>query len=86
MAHLVPQAVSFNVSRIPNSETSGKDTDSEAEIRPRTPYLKIKRMMEDASIASHSLQLMAEEFRKIHEPRIQKLKGRYSANAMVVFN
>ena len=27
--HLVPQPVSFDVSRIPNSETSGKDTDSE---------------------------------------------------------
>ena len=29
---------------------------------------------------------MAEEFRKIHEPKIQKLKGRYSANPMLVFN
>ena len=84
--HLVPQPVSFDVSRIPDSETSGKDTDSEAETRPRTPYQKMKRMREDASIALHSLQLMAEEFRKIHEPKIQKLKGRYSANAMLVFN
>ena len=33
-----------------------------------------------------SLQLAAEEFRKIHEPKIQKLKGGYSANAMLVFN
>ena len=33
--HLVPQPVSFNVLRIPNSETSGKDTDSKDEIRPR---------------------------------------------------
>ena len=40
----------------------------------------------DASMASHSLQLVAEEFRKIHKPKIQKLKGRYSANAMPVFN
>ena len=37
-------------------------------------------------MASHSLQLVAEEFRKIHEPKIQKLKGGYSANAMLVFN
>ena len=37
-------------------------------------------------MASHSLQLVAEEFRKICEPKIQKLKGRYSANAMLVFN
>ena len=84
--HVVPQPVSFDVSRIPNSKTSGKDTDSEAEIRPRTPYPKVKRMREDASIELHSLQLMAEEFRKIREPKIQKLKGRYSANAMLVFN
>ena len=42
--------------------------------------------MMDASVASHSLQLVAEEFRKICEPKIQKLKGRYSDNAMLVFN
>ena len=89
--HLVPQPVSFDVLQIPNSETSGKDTDSEAEIRPRTPHVRNKRMREDASrmdasMASHSLQLAAEEFRKIREPKIQKLKGRYSANAMLVFN
>ena len=71
---LVPQPVSFDVLQIPNSKTSGKDTDSEVEVRPRTPHAKIKRMREDASMASHSLQLVAEEFRKIHEPKIQKLK------------
>ena len=43
-------------------------------------------MRKDASIASHSLQLTVEEFRKIHEPKIQKLKGGHSANAMLVFN
>ena len=89
--HLVPQPVSFDVSQIPDSETSGKDTDSEAEIRPRTPHTRNKRTREnasmmDASMASHSLQLAAEEFRKIREPKIQKLKGGYSANAMLVFN
>ena len=84
--HLVPQPVSFVVSRIPNSKTSGKDTDSEAEIRPRSPQPKVKRMRGDASIALHSLLLMVEEFRKICKPKIQKLKGRYSANAMLVFN
>ena len=41
--HLVPQPVSFNVSGIPDSKTSGKDTDSKAEIRPRTPHPKIKK-------------------------------------------
>ena len=89
--HLVPQPVSFYVLQIPNSETSGKDTDSEAEVRPRTPHMRNKRMREDASMmgasmASHSLQLAAEEFRKICKPKIQKLKGRYSTNAMLVFN
>ena len=71
---LVPQPVSFDVSKIPDSKTSGKDTDSEAEIRPRTPHIRNKRMREnasmmDASMASHSLQLVAEEFRKIPNQR-----------------
>ena len=89
--HLVPQPVSFDVSQIPDSKTSRKDTDSEAEVRPRTPHVKIKRMREDASMtdasmASHRLQLVAEELRKICKPKTQKLKGGYSANAMLVFN
>ena len=46
----------------------------------------MKRMREDASITLLNLQPAAEEFRKICEPQIQKLKGRYSANAMLVFN
>ena len=83
---VVPQPVSFDLSKIPEAETSGKDTDSEAEMRPRAPHQKVKRMRNDASIASHSLQLAVEEFRKICEPKIQKLKGRYSANAMLIFN
>ena len=74
--HVVPQPVSFNVSRIPKIDTSGKDTDSEAEVRIRNPHQKVKRMGEDASMVLHSLQLMAEEFRKIGKPKIQKLKGR----------
>ena len=78
--------MSVDVLQISDSETSGKDTDSEVEVRPRTPHAKIKRMREDASMASHSLQLAAEEFRKICKPKIQKLKGRHSANAMLVFN
>ena len=82
--HLVPQPVSFDVSRIPDSETSGKDTDSEVEVRPRTPQQQVKRMREDASMALHSLQLVAGEFRKTCEPKIQKLKGGYSANAILV--
>ena len=86
MPCLVPHPVSFNVLRIPDSKTSGKDTDSEAEIRPRTPQQEVRRVRQDISMALHSLRVMAEEFRKIHEPKIQKLKGGYSANAMLVFN
>ena len=66
--HLVPQPVSFYLSRIPDTKTSGKDTDSEAEGRLNlgtrsglTPYQKVKRMSQDASIASHGLQLTAED-------------------------
>ena len=33
---LVPQPVSFDLSRIPDTETSGEDTNSEAEVRPDT--------------------------------------------------
>ena len=84
--HLVPQPVSKNVLRIPDIETSGKDTYNEAEIRPRTLHQKVKRTREDASIALHSLQLMAEELRKICEPKTQKIKGGYSANALLLFN
>ena len=40
--HLVPQPVSFNVLRIPDSETSGKDTDSEGEVRVQIPHKKVK--------------------------------------------
>ena len=86
MPHLVPQPVSFDVSRIPDNKTSGKDMDSKAEIRTRTLHPRVKRMREDASIVSHSLQLVAEDFRKIHKPKIQKLKGGYLANTMLAFN
>ena len=48
--------------------------DREAEVRPKTSYQKVKRMRNDASFTSHSLQLMGEEFKKIHEPQIQKLR------------
>ena len=48
--------------------------------------LKMKRTRQDASITLHSLQLMAEELRKICKPQIQKLKGRYAASTMLVFN
>ena len=75
---MVPQPVSFDLSGISNTETSGKDTDSEAEGRPKagnrsslTPHQNIRRMRHNASITSQSLQLVADEFRKIHEPKIK---------------
>ena len=92
--HLVPQPVPCNLSGIPDTKTSGKDTYSEAEGMPNvgtrsalTPHhQKIRRGNQNASIMTQSLQLAAEEFRKICELKIQKLKGRYSANAILVFN
>ena len=84
--HLAPQLVSFSLSGNSNIEMSGKDTDSVAEGRPKTPHHKTRRMRQDASIASHSLQLMTEEFIKICKPKIKKLKGQYSASTMLVFN
>ena len=43
-------------------------------------------MRQVVSIALQSLQLVVEEFRKICKPNIQKTKGGYSANAILVFN
>ena len=67
--------------------------DSEAEVRTKagtrsslTMHSESRRMRNDIFIMSHSLQLTAEDCRKIHKPKIQKLKGGYSANAMLVFN
>ena len=37
---VVPQPVSFDMSRVPETETSGKDMDSEAEVRPRAAHQK----------------------------------------------
>ena len=34
----------------------------------------------------HGLKVVAEEFKKIHEPKISKLKGEYSANTTLIFN
>ena len=84
--HLVPQPVSFNLSRIPNVETSGKDIESKAEGKSKTPHHKLRRMKNDASMRLHSLQLVAEEFRKTCKPKIQAIKGGYQANTMLVFN
>ena len=85
--HLVPQPVPFNVLRIPDSKTSGKDTDSEAKVRIRTPHQKVKKNEERCF---HGItQSSARGWRIQKDPlnqKYKKLKGRYSANAMLVFN
>ena len=57
----------------------------EGGARPKTVH-PVARTKQEKSTAAHSLQLVAEEFRKIREPKISKLKGGYLANAMLVFN
>ena len=91
---LGPSTCILNLSGIPDTETSGKDTDSEAEGMSNmdtrfglTPHhQKMRRAKQDASIVMHSLQLVAEELRKIHKLKIWELNGGYSANAKLVFN
>ena len=39
-----------------------------------------------AEAAEHSLQVVEENFKKIHEPKISKLKGGYLAIGALIFN
>ena len=55
-------------------------------MRPMTPQQKVKSARQDASMALHSLQLIAEELKRSMNQKYKNLKGRYSANAMLVFN
>ena len=78
---LVLQSVS-NLSGIPDSETSGKDTDSETDGRPKagtrsglSPHQRIRRVRQDTSITVHSLQLVTEEFRKICYQKYKNVKA-----------
>ena len=90
--HSSPQIISFNISKLPDSGSSGKDTESKAEemhnagteskLSAHPPRLRAKH---EVSMVAQSLQLATEEFRKIHKPKISKLKDGYSANAMLVF-
>ena len=57
----------------------------EGGARPKTVH-PVSRTKQERSMVAHSLQLVAEEFRKIREQKISKLKGGYLANAMLVFN
>ena len=52
--------------------------------RPRKSQSGVKHSMTE--VAEHSLQVAAQEFKKIHEPKISKLKHGYLANATFIFN
>ena len=52
--------------------------------RPRKSLSAVKHSMME--VAEHSLEVAAQEFKKIHEPKISKLKGGYLANAALIFN
>ena len=52
--------------------------------RPRRPLSAVKHSMTE--VVQHSLEMAAQEFRKIHEPKISKLKGGFLANAALIFN
>ena len=52
--------------------------------KPRKSISGLKHSMKEA--AEDSLQVAAQEFKKICEPKISKLKGGYSANAALICN
>ena len=52
--------------------------------RPRKSLAAVKHSMTEA--AEHSLEVAAQEFKKIREPKIAKLKVGYSANTALIFN
>ena len=52
--------------------------------RPRKSLAAVKHSMTE--VAEHSLEVAAQEFKKIREPKMAKLKGGYSANATLIFN
>ena len=52
--------------------------------RPRKSLSAVKHIMTEVS--EHSLEVAAQEFKKICEPKISKLKGGYLANAALIFN
>ena len=96
---LHPLAV--DLTGVSSPETSEKDIKSKVEMpvghyqpqlkgfevraRPKT-VLPLSKFRQEKSTVAHNLQLAAEEFKKIREPKISKLKGGYSINVMLVFN
>ena len=90
--------VMIDLSGVSSTETSDKETEDElignyhprvknfeGGARPKT-VCPVVRTKQEKSKAAHSLQTVAEEFKKMRELKISKLKGGYSANAMLVFN
>ena len=97
-SHVRLHPSTVDLSGVTSPGTSDKETEGEL-IRHYQPQVKqfkgrerpktvhpVVRTKQEKSTADHSLRLVAEEFRKIREPKISKLKGGYSANAMLVFN
>ena len=87
-----------DLSGVSSTKTSDKETEDElmgnyhpqvknfeGGARPKTTQ-PVVRTKQGKSTAAHSPQTVAEEFKKMREPKISKLKGGYSANAMLVFN
>ena len=52
--------------------------------RPRKSLSAVKHSMTEA--VEHSLPVVAQELKKIHEPKISKLKGSYLANVALIFH
>ena len=81
-------------------ETSDKERESEMEIQIRHSQPKLRGIeggawpetmhphmrTKETLTMSHSLKLAVEECKKIREPKVSKLKGGYTENAMLVFN
>ena len=53
--------------------------------RPRPKISQGNQKHSMAEVEVHSLQVAVQEFKKIHDPKISKLKGGYSANTALIF-
>ena len=53
-------------------------------LRPRKTQSAVKHSMTE--VAEHHYEVVVQEFKRICEPKISKLKGGYLANAALIFN
>ena len=96
--HVRLHPTTVDLSGVSSPETSDREMENEL-IRHYQPQVKnfeggarpktvcpLARTKQEKSMAAHSQQLVAEELRKIREPKTSKLKGGYLANAMLVLN